>query len=60
MRVEINDGKLAKVSVIVKPESPTEGIAEVTRELTGTEIVLVSRQTEIAEGQPVKVTMQKW
>ena len=60
VRVEVSDGKLAKVSLIDKPESPAEGTAEVTSELTGKEVILVSRQTEIADGQPVKVTLKKW
>ncbi len=60
VRVEVNDGTLAKVSVIEKPESPREGTPEVTSELTGAEVILISRQTEIADGQPVRVTLKKW
>jgi hypothetical protein len=60
VHVQVNDGKLAKVTVVVKEESPTDDQAEEVRELTGDEVLVLSRQTEIAEGQPVKVTMQNW
>jgi multidrug resistance efflux pump len=60
VRVEVNDGNLAKVSIIEKPELPAQGTAEVTSELTGAEVILISRQMEIADGQPVRVTLKKW
>ena len=59
VRVQINDGRLAKVSVIVQDASPTKGRPEVLRELNGEETILLNRQAEIGEGQTVKVTLEE-
>ncbi len=60
VREQVNDGKLAKVSVIVSAGSPTSDEPEVFRELTGNEVIILNRQSELNEGQPVKVTLEKW
>jgi multidrug resistance efflux pump len=60
VRVHVSDGRLANVSVIVQPASATKGTGEILRDLTGNEVILLNRQTEVGEGQSVKVTMQKW
>jgi multidrug resistance efflux pump len=59
VRVQINDGRLAKVSIIVEDASPTKGRPELLRELTGDETIILNRQAEIGEGQAVKVTIEE-
>ena len=46
VHVQVNDGKLAKVTVIEKEGDPSRGEPEVLRELTGDEVILLNRQTE--------------
>jgi multidrug resistance efflux pump len=60
VRVQITDGKLSKVLVIVHEEMPAQGQAEELRELTGDQVIVLNRQAEIGEEQPVKVTLEKW
>jgi multidrug resistance efflux pump len=60
VRVQVNDGKLAKVSVIVQEAVPAHGEAEVLRELTGEETIILNRQAEIGEGQEVRVSLEEW
>ncbi len=60
VHVQVNDGKLAKVTVIADAGSPTNDEPEVLRELTGNEVIILNRQSELSEGQPVKVTLEKW
>jgi hypothetical protein len=60
VHVQVNDGKLAKVSVITSEGSATSGEPEVYRELAGNEVIILNRQSELNEGQPVKVTLEKW
>jgi hypothetical protein len=60
VHVQFNDGKLAKVEVIVREESPTSDEPEVLRELNADDVIILNRQTEIGEGRPVKVTLEKW
>ncbi len=56
VRVQINDGKLVKVAVIVRETGGLENL----RELTGDEVILLNRQAEVGAGQPVTVTIEKW
>jgi hypothetical protein len=60
VHVQVNDGKLARATVIVQEADPSRGQAEVLRELTGDETVLVSRQAEVGEGQEVRVELEPW
>jgi multidrug resistance efflux pump len=56
VRVQINDGKMAKVAVIVQEADPAHGKAEMHRDLTGDEVVILNRQVQIGDGQPVEVS----
>jgi multidrug resistance efflux pump len=47
--VQMNDGTLTKVALVV----PGPGGRQVTRELTGREVVVVSRQLEVGDGRRV-------
>lgn len=60
VHVQFNDGKLAKVSVVVQYEDAAKGQPEVLRELTADDVIILNRQSEIGEGKSVKVTMQNW
>jgi multidrug resistance efflux pump len=55
VRVEINDGTIAKVATVER-----NGSVEVLRELTGAEEIVLSRQLEIGDGQPVRTTKVDW
>lgn len=60
IRVQVNDGRLAKVAVVARPSGGKSGDREVLRELTGTEEIIASRQVEIGDGQPVRATHEDW
>jgi multidrug resistance efflux pump len=60
VHVEYDDGKLTKVAVIAQEAVPSHGQPEVLRELTGEEVIILSRQEEIGEGHPVHVTLENW
>lgn len=54
--VQMNDGTLAKVATVV----PSDGGRQVTRELTGNEAVVLSRQLEVGEGAKATPVFDKW
>jgi multidrug resistance efflux pump len=60
VHVQVTDGKLAKVSVVVDEGSPIRGQPAVLRDLTGEEVLILNRQEEVGEGHTVKVTMKDW
>jgi hypothetical protein len=53
--VQLNDGRLVKVAL-------TETVAgqQVARELTGTEVIVATRQIEIGDGQRVEAVVDSW
>lgn len=53
--VQVNDGRLVKVAI-----QTTVGGRRVTRELTGSEVIVATRQVEIGEGQRVQPVFEKW
>ena len=54
--VQMNDGTLTKVAAVL----PVAGGKQVTRELTGNEVIVVTRQLEIGEGRKVTPVFDKW
>jgi multidrug efflux pump subunit AcrA (membrane-fusion protein) len=60
IRVQVNDGRLAKVAVVSRVPNARGGDAEVLRELTGDEEVVASRQVELDEGQTVRAVPEDW
>jgi multidrug resistance efflux pump len=60
VRVQVSDGKLARVQVIVKQGDPLRGESEELRELRPDETIVLSRQIEIGEGQPLRVNLEDW
>jgi hypothetical protein len=52
VRVQVNDGRLAKVALLTGPGS--------VRELTGSEEVVLSRQLEVGDGVRVKTVLGGW
>jgi len=59
VRIQVEDGKLAKVAVIAR-EAGVPGGQDVMKELTGEEVILLNRQLEIGAGQHVNATIEKW
>ena len=54
--VQINDGTLTKVAAVL----PVAGGRQVTRELTGDEVIVATRQLEVGEGRKVTPVIDKW
>jgi multidrug efflux pump subunit AcrA (membrane-fusion protein) len=53
--VQMNDGRLVKVALVV-----TSGGQQLLQELTGTEVVVATRQLEVGEGRRVAPVAEKW
>jgi hypothetical protein len=53
--VQVNDGRLVKVAVVV-----TAAGRKTTRDLTGKEVVVATRQQEIGSGQRVDPVFEAW
>src|SRR5262245_22085083 len=60
VHVHVNDGALAKVSLVERVGDGRGGHREVLRELTGAEEIVASRQIEIGEGRPVTTALSEW
>jgi multidrug efflux pump subunit AcrA (membrane-fusion protein) len=60
VKVQVNDGRVAKVTVVARQANARTGETELTRELTGDEAVVASRQTEFSDGQAVKAYAEDW
>ncbi len=59
VQVQVNDGKVAKVSLLMRRNAGGRS-REVMQELTGKEEIVPTRQMEIGDGQPVKTTLSDW
>jgi hypothetical protein len=60
VRVQVNDGRIAKVLLIVRSANAHTGDPEMLQELTGQEEIVASRQTELASGQQVHTAPTEW
>jgi multidrug efflux pump subunit AcrA (membrane-fusion protein) len=60
VRVQVNDGQLAKVTVVARQANARTGETELLRELTGEEEVVASRQSEFADGQAIHAVAEDW
>ena len=60
VEVQADDGKLAKVAVIVHEVDPKLGVHETLRNLTGDEEIVLSGQGDLADGQKVKAVAGEW
>jgi multidrug efflux pump subunit AcrA (membrane-fusion protein) len=60
VRVQVNDGRMARVALVTRAPNTRGGEAEVLRELTGDEEVIASRQIELSEGQAVRAAPEDW
>lgn len=60
VRVQIDDGMLTKLQVIVREADPIRGESEQTRELAGDEEIVRGNQGELTEGQSVNATLVNW
>ena len=59
VRIRLRDGRWTKVAVVLQEADPQKGLPEVLGDLTGNEVVIVSRQVEIGDDADVIVTMIK-
>jgi multidrug resistance efflux pump len=60
VHVDLNDGKLAKIRLIVQEGNPKLGVQEVLQKLTGHEEIVASRQQELSDGQAVQPCPEDW
>ena len=60
VKVQMNDGRVAKVAIISEDGPGSFARREVIRELTGQEDIVASRQQEIGVGQKVNIAPIKW
>lgn len=60
VHVHVNDGTLAKVSLVERVGDGRGGHREVLRELTGSEEIVASRQIEIGDGEVVSPALSEW
>ena len=60
VRVPVNDGRIAKVSMIEHAANARTGAQELLHELTGGEEIVASRQGELTDGQTVRTTPVDW
>ncbi|HEY1380001.1 MAG TPA: efflux RND transporter periplasmic adaptor subunit [Gemmataceae bacterium] len=60
VRVQVNDGRVAKVTVVARQANARTGETELLRELTAEDEVVASRQSEFGENQPVRAVAEDW
>ncbi len=60
VRVQMNDGNMAKIAKVVREANPAHGDPEIIKELTGEEVIVLNRQIEVGDNAPVRVTLQPW
>lgn len=60
VRVQLNDGRVAKVALLDRRKDATGATRDVLTELTGHEQVVTSRQMEVGEGAPVTAAEGDW
>jgi multidrug resistance efflux pump len=60
VRVQMNDGRLAKIVKVESEANPEHGKPEDLREFTGDEIIVLSRQVEIGHGKKVQLSLESW
>jgi multidrug efflux pump subunit AcrA (membrane-fusion protein) len=60
VEVEADDGKLAKVAVVLHDVTARGGEHELFKDLTGEEQIITSGLSEISDGQAVKAVLANW
>jgi multidrug resistance efflux pump len=60
VHVDLNDGKLARIRLIVQEGNPKLGVQQILRRLTGDEVIVASRQQELSDGQAVDSCPEDW
>jgi hypothetical protein len=60
VRVQMDDGKVAKVLLITQEADPGRNLPEILREITPQDTVILNRQVEIGAGRAVAVTLENW
>jgi hypothetical protein len=59
VRIQLNDGRYARVSIVSKRKEADGTTREVLEDLNGTEQVVINRQLEIGDGVSVKASLAK-
>jgi multidrug efflux pump subunit AcrA (membrane-fusion protein) len=59
VRVQVNDGRWAQVAIVVQEGDALHDKPEVLKPLTGDETIILNRQVEIGDRQPVEVTLDE-
>jgi multidrug resistance efflux pump len=59
VKIQVQDDRMVKLSLITR-EAKVAGGQDLTKELTGDEVILLNRQTEIGDGKAVHVIIEKW
>jgi multidrug resistance efflux pump len=60
VKVQVDDGRVAKVAVLTRKPDPSGGQREVLEELTGAEDIVVARQLELEVGAAVRAVPTDW
>jgi hypothetical protein len=60
VRVQLNDGRVAKVALVTARKDATGASVEVLAELTGDEAVVATRQLEVGDGTAVQAASATW
>jgi multidrug efflux pump subunit AcrA (membrane-fusion protein) len=60
VKVQVDDGRIAKVAIVTRKSDPSGGQREVLEELTGTEEIVVARQLELEVGTAVHTVPTDW
>jgi multidrug resistance efflux pump len=60
VRVQIDDGTLAKVAIVLREANPRLGVQEILQDFTGQEEIVAGNQGQFAEGQPVQPVPTEW
>lgn len=60
VKTQVDDGALAKVSLICSKPDKEAGEEKVFCDLTGNEEIILGNQGELEDGQPVRATLSDW
>jgi multidrug resistance efflux pump len=60
VRRQVDDGQLAKVTMVARQANARTGETELLKELTGDEEIVASRQSEFSDGQAVHAVAEDW
>ncbi len=59
-RVQVDDGRVAKIAIVTQPADPARGLREVLRDLGPEDTLVLNRQVEVGAKRTVKATLESW